>query len=348
MDMAWNMDAVRSSGWKKHFAGFLDREFGSRADDILPLMTEHYRLAFIHKPEYMGNTRTEERDPKYSRISDLPFSEEEILERMESYARISDKVEKIGRSVPAADMDKYFQLVKYPVQASAQMNFKLLHAQLARHGKSEWEKSDAAYDSIAALTETYNRGFANGGKWNGIMDCRPRRLPVFNKVERTLSDEPMPAFPAPAYEWNGTECTAGSFTPCEGLGYEEKAASVAPGNALHFDFKAEADTSVLVELCLLPVHPVDGRNLRISVSVDGGKEHVVDYATFGRTEEWKMNVLYNHAVRRFILPLEAAGRKHRLTVKAIDEGVVVDQVRIYAPDAVTALQQKRKSSPASF
>ena len=228
------------------------------------------------------------------------------------------------------------------------MNFKLLPAQLARHGKSEWEKSDAAYDSIAVLTETYNRGFANGGKWNGIMDCRPRRLPVFNKVERTLSDEPMPAFPAPAYEWNGTECIAGSFTPCEGLGYEEKAASVALGNALHFDFKAEADTSVLVELCLLPVHPVDGRNLRISVSVDGGKEHVVDYATFGRTEEWKMNVLYNHAVRRFILPLEAAGRKHRLTVRAIDEGVVVDLVRIYAPDAVTALQHKIKSSPASF
>lgn len=33
------------------------------------------------------------------------------------------------------EKETYFQLVKYPVQAAAQMNNKLLTAQLARHGK---------------------------------------------------------------------------------------------------------------------------------------------------------------------------------------------------------------------
>lgn len=28
-------------------------------------MNEYYRLAYIRKPEFMGNTRIEEKDPKY-------------------------------------------------------------------------------------------------------------------------------------------------------------------------------------------------------------------------------------------------------------------------------------------
>lgn len=77
------------------------------------------------------------------------------------------------------EKETYFQLVKYPVQAAAQMNNKLLTAQLARHGKADWADSDRAYDSIVSLTKTYNTT-----KWNRMMDFQPRRLLVFNRVER--------------------------------------------------------------------------------------------------------------------------------------------------------------------
>ncbi len=36
-----------------------------------------------------------------------------------------------------------------------------------------------AYDSIVALTEIYNNP-----KWKRIMDFQPRRLPVFDRVEK--------------------------------------------------------------------------------------------------------------------------------------------------------------------
>lgn len=53
MDMAWDMDGVSEQGPREHLHNFLAREFGSRkADRLLPVMDEHYRLAFIRKPEF--------------------------------------------------------------------------------------------------------------------------------------------------------------------------------------------------------------------------------------------------------------------------------------------------------
>ena len=179
MDMAWNLDKVSSEGVTAHLKHWLERELGtSCAKAILPVMQEHYRLAHIRKPEFMGNTREEEKNPVYRVVKDLPWSEREINERLNAYSQLSETVEKAASKVSADRRSAYFELVKYPVQAAAQMNRKLLYAQLARHDKADWEKSDAAYDSIAALTQHYNS--LENGKWNRMMDFKPRKLPVFN------------------------------------------------------------------------------------------------------------------------------------------------------------------------
>ena len=164
MDMAWNLDKVSSEGVTAHLKHWLERELGtSCAKAILPVMQEHYRLAHIRKPEFMGNTREEEKNPVYREVKDLPWSEREINERLNAYSQLSEMVEKAASKVPADRQSAYFELVKYPVQAATQMNRKLLYAQLARHDKEDWEKSDAAYDSIAALTQHYN-SLENGKK----------------------------------------------------------------------------------------------------------------------------------------------------------------------------------------
>ena len=125
LDMAWNLEAVKQQGVAAHQRHFLEREFGkNRADRLQPVMQEAYRLAYIRKPEFMGNTRTEEKDPKFKVISDLPWSEQEINERLAAYRQLSDKVEQEWHALPAQKKETYFQLVKYPVQAAAQMNEK--------------------------------------------------------------------------------------------------------------------------------------------------------------------------------------------------------------------------------
>lgn len=158
------------------------------------------------------------------------------------------------------------------------MNRKLLSAQLARHGKADWAQSDAAFDSIASLTRQYNT--LENGKWNRIMDSQPRKLSVFNRVERRLPIDSIPAERPAAYVWNGTECTSGNPLACEGLGYEGKAAGIEKGEALTFEFDNWETDTIEIEIGLLPNHPVEGGHLRFSVSVDEA-DKVISYATEG-------------------------------------------------------------------
>ena len=327
LDMAWNIDEVNEIGVTAHLKSWLEREFGSnRAEELLPAMEAHYQLSYIRKPEFMGNTREEERDPKYKVIKDLPWSEQTISERLRSYTVLSDVVERMESNIPADRQDAYFQLVKYPVQAAAQMNRKILTAQLARHSKADWKQSDAAFDSIASLTQQYNS--LQNGKWNRMMDFQPRKLPVFKRVEHTAATEPMVTDRKILCKWNAMECTYGKPVPCEGLGYERKAAGIRKGSSLTFAFDDYGKDSVEVEIRLLPSHPLDEKQLRFAISVDEAVPQTVSYETKGRSEEWKENVLRNQAIRKVTLPINKQA-SHKLVITALDEGVVLDQVMLY-------------------
>lgn len=327
LDMAWNIDEVNEIGVTAHLKSWLEREFGSNcAEELLPAMEAHYQLSYIRKPEFMGNTREEERDPKYKVIKDLPWSEQTISERLRSYTVLSDVVERMESNIPADRQDAYFQLVKYPVQAAAQMNRKILTAQLARHSKADWRQSDAAFDSIASLTQQYNS--LQNGKWNRMMDFQPRKLPVFKRVEHTTATEPMVTDRKMLCKWNAMECTYGKPVPCEGLGYERKAAGIRKGSSLTFAFDDYGKDSVEVEIRLLPSHPLDEKQLRFAISVDEVVPQTVSYETKGRSEEWKENVLRNQAIRKVTLPINKQA-SHKLVITALDEGVVLDQVILY-------------------
>lgn len=327
LDMAWNIDEVNEIGVTAHLKSWLGREFGSNcAEELLPAMEAHYQLSYIRKPEFMGNTREEERDPKYKVIKDLPWSEQTISERLRSYTVLSDVVERMESNIPADRQDAYFQLVKYPVQAAAQMNRKILTAQLARHSKADWKQSDAAFDSIASLTQQYNS--LQNGKWNRMMDFQPRKLPVFKRVEHTTATEPMMTDRKMLCKWNAMECTYGKPVPCEGLGYERKAAGIRKGSSLTFAFDDYGKDSVEVEIRLLPSHPLDEKQLRFAISVDEAVPQTVSYETKGRSEEWKENVLRNQAIRKVTLPINKQA-SHKLVITALDEGVVLDQVMLY-------------------
>ncbi|MDE6628283.1 MAG: glycosyl hydrolase 115 family protein, partial [Muribaculaceae bacterium] len=330
MDMAWNIDSVRQQGVREHLRRFLTREFGAtEANRLLPVMEEHYRLAYIRKPEFMGGTRTEEKDRKYwSTLRDLPWTLDEIHARMNAYISLSDSVEAIGRSIPADRLDPYFQLVKYPVQGAAQMNRKHLSAQLARHGFGPWEESDAAYDSIQALTARYNDGFHNNGKWRRMMDSAPRRLAVFGQVPREeASEAPYPYTAAPLLTLQGADILP-SATAIDGLGYGGKAVALEKDAPASFTLHGlpESDRQMAMELRFLPTHPAEGDQLRVKVEVDGMEPATVDFATQGRSEEWKMNVLRNQAIREIPLPSRPGALK--VTLTPLDKGVVLDQITV--------------------
>lgn len=343
MDMAWDISKVRKQGVRAHIEDFAARNFGQeKASDIASVLHEHYRLAFIRKPEHMGNTRDYEKNRIHWVVKDLPWSLSCIDKRLAEYKSLSDWCE--AYKPGAALDDAFYHLVKYPVQGAYQMNLKLLTAQKARHGLASWEESDAALDSIKALTAIYNKGIRNNGKWNGMMDYQPRRRKVFEPVKRTVADKPMVEDIDYIAVLKGGDCY-GKAMIYDGLGYSEKSAMIPAGNAVTYRFKysdgCKAGTSdrlsdkadsasprrVEVDLRFLPVHPVIGNSLRVEVSLDGGEPVLIDYATAGASEEWKLNVLCNQAIRRVSLPLSSS-KTHILTVNALDEGVVLDEIRI--------------------
>src|SRR5574344_52539 len=330
MDMAWNIDEVSKMGVKSHLQNFLKREFGnSIGERIAPLMDEYYRLAFIRKPEFMGNTREEEKDPQFKIVKDLNWSEDYIIKRLHDYKAISDNVEKIGKDIDNDLQDAYFQLIKYPLQTASLMNEKHLYAQLARHGKSDWSKSDMAFDSIASLTNIYNEGINNNGKWRYMMDAQPRKLSVFKKVPHTSSDKGMFVERPYKYKFNAADYVEGKGLPCEGLGYEVEAVEISEGLSLGYDFGSIDADSVEIELCFVPTHPVSGDKLRVKIALDGETcEQEISYQTYGRSEEWKENVLNNRAIRKIKLPLKRAA-SHRVKITALDNGIVFDQLFIY-------------------
>ena len=333
MDMAWDLDGVRRIGWQEHERRFLAREFGrSIGDELDKVMKSYYQLNYIRRPEFLGNTRTEEKDPAWKVVKDLPWSENYILTRLDTWKELSDKVDRLSRLMLREKQDAYFHLVKYRVQGATQMNEKLLKAQLARHGKADWAESDAAYDSIVALTRVYNEGINNQGKWRGMMDHRPRKLPVFDKVKHNTVDTPMhDNDDLVQYGWHPMYCVSGNPIPCEGLGYLGTAALIPQGVSVTYESEVVAEgisDSVNIVLAFVPRHPVNDKSLRVALSIDNGEPYVVDYATKGRSEEWKVNILWNRAHRIVRVPVDSQKSRHTFTLTALDEGIILDTIYI--------------------
>ena len=323
MDMAWNIQAVREEGVEQHLKNFMTREFGVKnANELQPTLLEHYRLAYIRKPEFMGNTRVEEKTPEYKIVKDLPWSEAYIRQRMSAYERLSDDVERIAKNIRTDRKTAYYQLVQYPVQATAQMNIKHLSAQLARHRLVEWHVSDAAHDSIVALTRRYN-----DEKWNGIMDMCPRRLPVFAQVKHEQIDAPLSADVQPIMTVNAAEIINDETLLCPFLGYSGQSAKLPKGKTLSFTLDVALPDTVVVQLYFVPTHPIEN-DLRVRVTFDDEDLGTVSYKTQGRSEEWKQNVLRNQSVKDMICK-PAKRSNHQLKITALDDGIILDRIQAF-------------------
>lgn len=330
LDLAWDISAIEDNeaGLERHLRNFFAREFGDElAPQLVEVMNEYYRLAWIRKPEFMGNTRTEESNPAWRIVSDLPWSESYIRNRISEYKQLEDKVNKISASIPEDKKDTWFQLVEYPVRGAAHMNFKHLYGQLARHGKADWELSDASYDKKESMTVHYN-SMANG-KWNRMMDFRPRRLAVYDRVPRVVAENYLVEDEPLLFLFNGADYhrLQGEKPVLHGLGYQRKAVSLAPNSSLIYEFDVRGTDSLSITVALVPNHPVDGRNIRYAISLNDEKPQVLNYRTQGRSEEWKVNVLTNQATRTTVhVPVRAG--KQVLRITAVDEAVMVDQIKI--------------------
>ncbi len=359
LDMAWNIRSATPSSLYAHTENWLRREFGDVAGKrLLPVMQEYYHLCGIRRPEFMGWNQNELDKKKYSRglspVTDTEFSLTEFggeLDRyLNSWRNIGREVTDIGSKLPARLHDAYFAMIAYPVKAAGEMSRKMLEAQRARYlvdmgcGLRDTAllaacaNSIEAWHNIRSLTDYYNHSLA-GGKWNGLMCDHPRDQLVFaapsipvsitdEDVKRYATDENASCsdFSSDDYiarnacEFNRSE---GEVRAVQALGHSMNAVSLKKNSSVTFDFQSSRGGEALLRIAVIPTQPNDKGDIRFSVSIDGGEPTVHSFREPYRSETWKQNVLRGQAVKTDSVKLSSG--HHTLTIKAIDNHVIVDQ-----------------------
>ncbi len=363
-DMAWNIGGITATSIDSHYKIWLTRNFGEKvAEEIFPAMMEFYRLVGERKPEFMGWSQVEKDRNLYERrnspVRATEFNPDEFgneLERyMADFAYIASVVDKATKLVHPRLYDAYYTAIIYPVCAASAHARSLLEAQKARQlasgrnsikNRAEVEdqimiasgKSQSAHYEVRKLTEYYNN-VVSDGKWKGLMDMRPRDLPVFYSptLPVTLTQKELESYnEPPKTEWSNANLgnvvsrKASSFDTLKGeassvamLGHSMSAIDVKKGSSLVYNFKVKEDANGVLRVAVIPTHPIDGKDIRFSISIDGGEPHVFNIKEPFRSEQWKLNVMRGQNIRTVDAHLTAG--KHILEITALDDNIVIDQ-----------------------
>ena len=323
LDMAWDINSVGPSTVEQHLRQWLCRQYGQRVGErVFPAMREFYRLCSIRRPEFMGWTQVELDKRKYDRglstVTQVGMTAAEARDYLKAYERIVALVTDAQHEVRGEWADSYFAHVIYPVCAASAMAHKIL--------STDKTESSRAYDEIQQLTVRYNQ--LAGGKWRGLMDAAPRRLPVFENVNaRLLPDSVRGSVMLNCAAADYTTATEGAVVT-QMLGHSMRAVQLPKGGRLTYDFSLQEGGAVVLTTALIPTQPNDKGDLRYSVSIDGAEPVVYSLKEPFRSERWKENVLCGQALRS--LPVTLAAGQHQLVIEALDQHVVVDEWRMEA------------------
>ncbi len=338
MDLAWDIDRwapEKAIGYSREWAA---RTFGEAvADGIADIKKEYYRLAAGGKPEH---------------VFMVDYSYDEKDQRIKDYAAIVAKVDALKGSIAEGQQDAFFQLIEYPVKGAYYMNVKTLRAsqslELAKLGHRDQALEYAAearkaYRMIEQMTQTYNNGIA-GGKWNGIMNFKPRDRVQFNMPETAtltgirqggeipLVKDFVAVVPASDYQKS-----SGNMTRLDGLGTGKASITVWPLDMKAYTSTAQAPYAEYqvpvkagknhIEVRCLPTFPVNTTyDLRVAIAVDGKTPVTSSLKTVAMEGRWNTTVIqgYNEAA----VDYESATEKTvTVRVSFMDPGLVVSEIR---------------------
>ncbi|GAA4300169.1 glycosyl hydrolase 115 family protein [Aestuariibaculum suncheonense] len=189
LDMAWDISSFKNSqSVLDHRKQWLAKAFGkTNSDKISSVLQKYDELSFKRRPEFMAWSEVEPvTKSKETELTQFHYGDE-VMTRIEDYQQLINAVDSIQKDMLPNRFEAFFQLVYYPVIATANMNHKWLYTFknkfVAKQGRSSSlfykEKVLSAYNRISQETSRYNS--LKNGKWNHIMNMAPRNLPVFEK-----------------------------------------------------------------------------------------------------------------------------------------------------------------------
>ena len=317
LDLAWNINSATPSTLCDHYRRWLCRQFGDKAGLLLfPAMHEFFRLCGQRRPEFMGWTQVELDKKKYERglspVSTIGLNKREAAGRLAAFARIKAAVWESEAYVRPELKDAFFAAITYPVFAAEAMTRKMV---------GDEAESRRASDDILSLTAQYNA--LAGGRWNGLMDAAPRRLPVFGNVHAQLVNDTVNAPVAVMRQAADYDSATEGAVTVQMLGHSMQAVALPKGGELSYTFQLTETDDYVLRVATIPMQAVDSEDIRFSVSIDGADPQVFSLKEPFRSERWKLNVLRGQALRD--LPVRLGSGTHTLEIRALDDHIVVDQ-----------------------
>lgn len=341
MDMAWDIEKVRKTGVQGHLRNWLSANFGkSTADVMTEPLTQYFKLTGICRPEFMGKAE---------------FNAEEFGNELERYINdYRDVCKKVDAAAKLVDNNKkefFSTSIEYPVIGSALMAEKTLQAQESRligrpasfHIDEEALESAArsmkAYEQLLVLTADYNKIMAQS-HWDLPIDTRASSSTVFAKpvftdtvsakeVEKYYSADPVAAplqddgcIVRNAFEYTSAN---GNTKQLEMTGRSMKAIEMQKDATLTFNFSTNVFGGVL-RLAFIPTYDLGGGSSQCEVSIDGGKPTTIIVNDASQSDQWGKAVLRGQSV--VTLPLSLQDGSHKITIKALNDHVVFDQLMI--------------------
>lgn len=344
LDLAWCINSVKADGLNDYLKKWVSREFTDKiASELSFVIKEHYRLAFLRKPEYMGWSQTEPTIPV--KLSD--FSVEESQNRIKDYDNLMQKIDNLSGFIPSERKDAWFQLVVYPIKGAAYMNHKFLYWKLAASAsdsnlKKKYEiLSSEAYQKIQELTDFYNTKMSNG-KWKNMMSMKPRNLPVFDSIKKTeFSKEAVVKETSNVIKFinanqfiSKKETKEYQWKTINSLGYSDNSVTLFPlkqyyfkteNPSISYEFEVEKAGDYEIEIHLLPTHS-NNFDHQIEVEIDGDNAKSFSINTKDRDKTWKENVLRNSAIVK--LPVSITKGKHIINIAVNQTGIVLDYITV--------------------
>ncbi|HTV82526.1 MAG TPA: glycosyl hydrolase 115 family protein [Acidobacteriaceae bacterium] len=166
LDMAWNPARFHPDNLQRYTQDWAAQQFGpEHAEEIANLLTAYTKYNGRRKPELLEpNSFSLDHFNEAQRVCD-------------EWQTLANEAEKVGKELPPAYQDAYFELVLYPLKASAIVNELYItageNALYAAQGRvSTNDLADQARKLLAedaALTFEYNHVLAHG-KWDHMMD----------------------------------------------------------------------------------------------------------------------------------------------------------------------------------
>ncbi|WP_333702427.1 glycosyl hydrolase 115 family protein [Sphingobium yanoikuyae] len=337
LSLAWAVDKVRAKPVDKFVEDWATENVdAAQAPAIAGILRDYHRLNFARRPEHL------QWNLPVDKYRQSPLTIGEADERLAAFAAMETGLAKVEPAIPAERLDAFYELLAYPVRASAAANRRFFAAEAhdrlrdsdlaeaTRRGRIAHE----ADSEIDRLTAHYNRTLA-GEKWRGIMAVEPadgqwrsyRQTPVILPPVDALAPPAGPAKAqpvAPALPLLTPDRFAG-WTRIEGLG--RHGAMLAPGTKAGAS-RATIDLPPGEWTALVDILPTyadrDGDALHLTVGIDGVTQALESRRETG-SRDWAMGVLDNRAT--MTLTQRLSGGSHVVTLERADPGVLIEAVR---------------------